>query len=136
MILAQPAQVVRAAVASKAKTSLNRPPAALPSSVEHTPLRLISRSSCRAEAFGLDVPGRMPKPNQRLRHRLHHRRRTADEYLGLCRRREAGLGQHRRIDPTGVTLPPWWRPLARNGVNDHGPAGRRPEPLQLFAVDG
>src|SRR6516162_10729016 len=135
IILAQPAQVIRAAVASNAKTSRSRPPAALPSSVEHISSRLISPSSCRSEALGLDAPGLVPEPNQRLGHRLHHRRRAADEYLGRRRGWESDLGQHRRVDPPGVTAPAWWRPLARKRVNDPGPAGRRPEPLQLLAVD-
>src|SRR5262245_35034878 len=135
IVLAQPAQVVRAAVASNAKTSRSRPPAALPSSVEHTLLRLMSPSSCCAEAFGLDALGLVTESNRRLGHCLHHRRRATDEYLGRRRGREPGLGQHRRVDPTGVTAPARWRPLARKGVNDRGPAGLRSEPLQLLAVD-
>jgi len=78
---------------------------------------------------------RAPKPNQRLGHRLHHRRRAADEYLGRRRGLEADLGQHWRVDAPGVAAPAWWRLRARKGVNDLGSVRRRPKALQLLAVD-
>ena len=87
------------------------------------PRALISSSSCRAEALGLDAPGLVPEPNQRFGDRLHHRRRAADEYLGRRRGREPNLGQHRRVDPPGITAPARWRSLAGKGVDDPGPPG-------------
>src|SRR5262245_3022736 len=113
--MAQPEQVVRAAVVSNANTSRSRPAAALPSSVEYAFLPLIS-SSCCAEALGLDASRLVPEPNQRLGDRLHHRGRTADEYHGRRPGRKPRLVQHRWIDPSGVTAPALWRLLARKGM--------------------
>jgi hypothetical protein len=82
-VLPQPAQVVGATVASNAKTSSSRPPAALPSSAECSPSALISSLSCRAEALCPDPRRFVPEPDQSISHRLHHWHRAADVHIRI-----------------------------------------------------
>src|SRR6478609_236891 len=121
------AHVPVAVVTSTANTSCNRPATALPSSMPAS----ISASS-RAEAFGLDCSRVMPKPNQRLCHRLDERRRAADVNAWSFGGARSDLREHFGIDAAGISSPPR-RLSVRQDVDNAKPASV--QAVELLAVD-
>src|SRR5688500_1234408 len=78
-VLPQPSQAYCAVVTSKEKISLREPAAALPSSLSSSSITLTSSGS---QAFGLHARRVMSQVDQSSCHRLHKRRRAAEEVEG------------------------------------------------------
>src|SRR5437762_4542728 len=123
-------QVALAAVASRAKTSLSNPAAALPSSrmesmgvtlcILGSPFPHVSEVSLyagagRAEAFRLHERRVVPQLDERRRDALHQRRRSTHEDVWPLSRRPGKLRQHHAVDAAAKAGPSRWR-LTRDRI--------------------